>query len=38
MVDTFANVRRILTVIESLDVGEPYEPEKCETHLSSEHP
>lgn len=38
MVDTFANVRRVETVIESLDVGEPYKPEKCEARISSEHP
>jgi type II secretory pathway component GspD/PulD (secretin) len=30
IVDTFANVRRIENVVESLDVGEPYKPsEKC---------
>ncbi len=29
MVDTYANVRRIESVIEALDVGEPYTPEKC---------
>lgn len=33
MVDTFANVRRIEGVIEALDVGEPFKPEKCESHL-----
>jgi general secretion pathway protein D len=37
MVDTFANVRRVEAVIESLDVGEPYKPEKCEARLASEH-
>jgi general secretion pathway protein D len=37
MVDTFANVRRIESVIEALDVGEPFKPEKCESHLP-EHP
>jgi type II secretory pathway component GspD/PulD (secretin) len=37
LVDTYANVRRLETVIESLDVGEPYKPEKCEAHVSSEH-
>jgi general secretion pathway protein D len=38
LVDTFANVRRLETVIESLDVGgEPYKPEKCEAHASSDH-
>jgi general secretion pathway protein D len=33
MVDTFANIRRIESVIEALDVGEPYKPEKCESRL-----
>lgn len=33
MVDTFANVRRIESVIDTLDVGEPFKPEKCESHL-----
>ncbi len=33
LVDTFANVRRIESVIEALDVGEPIKPEKCESHL-----
>ena len=37
MVDTYANVRRIESVIEALDVGEPFKPEKCESHLP-EHP
>jgi general secretion pathway protein D len=37
MVDTFANIRRIESVIEALDVGEPFKPEKCESHLP-EHP
>jgi type II secretory pathway component GspD/PulD (secretin) len=38
MVDTYANVRRIESVIEALDVGsEPYKPEKCESRLP-EHP
>jgi general secretion pathway protein D len=37
MVDTYANVRRIEEVIASLDVGEPYKPEKCEGRLLSEH-
>jgi general secretion pathway protein D len=36
LVDTFANIRRIETLIESLDVGEPYKPEKCEPHAFSE--
>jgi type II secretory pathway component GspD/PulD (secretin) len=29
IVDTFANIQRIQTIIEALDVGEPYTPEKC---------
>lgn len=33
LVDTFANVRRLEAVIEALDVGEPYKPEKCETRV-----
>lgn len=37
IVDTFANVRRIESVIDALDVGEPLKPEKCESH-GSEHP
>ena len=35
IVDTFGNVQRIQSVIEALDVGEPYTPEKCEVHDSS---
>jgi len=30
MVDTFANVRRIESLIKLLDVGDPYKPAKCE--------
>jgi general secretion pathway protein D len=30
LVDTFGNVKRLEAVIESMDVGEPYKPEKCE--------
>lgn len=30
MVDTYANVRRIESLIKALDVGEPYKPPKCE--------
>jgi general secretion pathway protein D len=30
MVDTYANVRRIETLVQSLDTGEPFTPEKCE--------
>lgn len=29
IVDTFANVKRIETIIQSMDVGEPYRPEHC---------
>jgi general secretion pathway protein D len=36
MVDTFANVRRIESLIASLDVGEPIKPGKCEPHSVSE--
>ena len=32
IVDSFGNVQRIQSVIEALDVGEPYTPEKCEAH------
>jgi general secretion pathway protein D len=35
IVDTFGNVQRIQAIIEALDVGEPYKPEKCEPHDSS---
>ena len=30
LVDRFANVKRLKTIIDALDVGEPYKPEKCE--------
>jgi general secretion pathway protein D len=30
LVDSYANVKRLQTIIEALDVGEPYKPEKCE--------
>ena len=30
MVDTYANIRRIETLIKTLDVGEPYKSAKCE--------
>jgi general secretion pathway protein D len=30
MVDTFANIRRIETLIKALDTGDPYKPAKCE--------
>jgi general secretion pathway protein D len=32
IVDTFGNVQRIQAIIEALDVGEPYKPEKCDSH------
>jgi general secretion pathway protein D len=31
LVDTFGNAKRLEAIIESMDVGEPYKPEKCET-------
>jgi general secretion pathway protein D len=37
--DTFASVQRIQAIVEALDVGEPYKPEKCDSHeLSSREP
>ncbi len=30
LVDTYANVRRIESLIKALDIGEPYKPAKCE--------
>ena len=30
LVDRFSNVKRLEAIIEALDVGEPYKPEKCE--------
>jgi type II secretory pathway component GspD/PulD (secretin) len=35
IVDTFGNIQRIQAIIDALDVGEPYTPEKCEAHDSS---
>jgi len=32
IVDTFGNVQRIQAVVDALDVGEAYKPEKCEAH------
>ena len=32
IVDTFANVRRIQSIIDALDVGEPHTTEKCSPH------
>jgi hypothetical protein len=34
-VDNFGNIQRIQTIIDALDVGAPYTPEKCEAHDSS---
>jgi general secretion pathway protein D len=34
IVDTFGNVQRIQAIIEALDVGEPYTPEKCSSRES----
>ena len=34
IVDTFAMVQRIQAIIEALDTGEPYTPEKCSAHES----
>ncbi len=38
VVDTFASVRRLETLIQSLDTGEPYKPEKCETRAPAPPP
>lgn len=40
IVDTFANVQRIQAIVEALDVGAAYKPEKCESRefSSSEDP
>jgi len=35
LVDRFANVKRLQAIIEALDVGEPYKPEKCEDSYKS---
>ena len=32
IVDTFGNVQRIQAIVDALDVGEAYKPEKCELH------
>jgi type II secretory pathway component GspD/PulD (secretin) len=37
IVDTFANVQRIQAIIEALDVGEAYKPEKCEPPSTIPH-
>ncbi len=33
VVDTFANVKRIEALVQSVDMGEPYRPKKCETAM-----
>jgi type II secretory pathway component GspD/PulD (secretin) len=35
VVDTFANVRRLEAMIQSVDIGETYKPEKCDAKESS---
>jgi general secretion pathway protein D len=35
LVDRFSNVKRLQAIIEALDVGEPFKPEKCEYPLPS---
>ena len=37
MVDSYANVKRIETVVKALDVGTPYKPEKCEMSSPAAH-
>jgi hypothetical protein len=37
MVDTYANVKRIESLIESLDTGTPFNPEKCEQASPGAH-
>ena len=34
MIDTYANVRRIESLIKSLDTGDPYKPAKCEPPIA----
>jgi hypothetical protein len=29
IVDSYANVKRIETIVKTLDIGTPYKPEKC---------
>ena len=38
LVDTFANVQRLQAVIDALDVGEPYKPEKCDSLPGTKEP
>ena len=37
LVDTFGNVKRLEAVIQALDVGDPFKPEKCEGHPGGEN-
>jgi general secretion pathway protein D len=37
IVDSYANVRRIETIVKALDVGTPYKPEKCEMPSPAAH-
>jgi general secretion pathway protein D len=37
VVDSFANVKRIETLVKALDVGPPYKPEKCEMPSPATH-
>ena len=37
IVDSFANVRKIETLVKTLDVGTPYKPEKCEMPSPATH-
>jgi general secretion pathway protein D len=37
MVDSYANVKRIETIVKALDVGTPYKPEKCEMPSPAAH-
>jgi len=37
IVDSFANVKRIETLVKVLDVGSPYKPEKCEMPSPAPH-
>jgi general secretion pathway protein D len=37
IVDSFANVKRIETIVKALDVGTPYKPEKCEMPSPAAH-
>jgi general secretion pathway protein D len=36
LVDTFGNVKRLEAIIQALDVGDPFKPEKCEGRPSGE--